>query len=63
MTGVLVIEVVFGFSGLGDLTVSSVVWRDVPVLQFCAVLITMIYVVLYSIADLAMGRFSARQML
>ncbi|WP_316397803.1 ABC transporter permease [Bradyrhizobium sp. 33ap4] len=60
LTGVLVIEVVFGFAGLGDLTVSSVVWRDVPVLQFCAILITSIYMLLYSLSDLVSGRFVAR---
>lgn len=60
LTGVLVIEVVFGFAGLGDLTVSSVVWRDVPVLQFCAMLITSIYMLLYSLSDLVSGRFVAR---
>ncbi|MCA1536125.1 ABC transporter permease [Bradyrhizobium sp. NBAIM03] len=60
LTGVLVIEVVFGFAGLGDLTVSSVVWRDIPVLQFCAMLITGIYMLLYSLSDLVSGRFVAR---
>ncbi|RWO40132.1 MAG: ABC transporter permease [Mesorhizobium sp.] len=52
LTGVLVIEVVFGISGIGELAVSSVVWRDIPVLQFCAVFITAIYVSIYSLSDL-----------
>ncbi|AYG64367.1 ABC transporter permease (plasmid) [Rhizobium jaguaris] len=60
LTGVLVIEVVFGISGIGELAVSSVVWRDVPVLQFCAVFITAIYVGIYSLSDLIAGRFSKR---
>src|SRR5262249_42173123 len=33
-TGVLVVEVIFGIAGLGDLIVSSVTWRDMPVVQF-----------------------------
>ncbi|MGL3111916.1 ABC transporter permease subunit [Bradyrhizobium sp. BR 1432] len=63
LTGVLVIEVVFGFAGLGDLTVSSVVWRDIPVLQFCAMLITSMYTLLYSLSDFVSGRFVARSAL
>lgn len=60
LTGVFVIEAVFGFPGLGDLTISSVVWRDMPVVQFCAVLITTTYVLLYSLADLVSARRSER---
>ncbi|WEX79318.1 ABC transporter permease (plasmid) [Sinorhizobium numidicum] len=60
LTGVLVIEVVFGISGIGELAVSSVVWRDIPVLQFCAVFITAIYVGIYSLSDLIAGRISRR---
>jgi peptide/nickel transport system permease protein len=58
LTGVLVVEVVFGYPGIGELAVSSVVWRDVPVLQFCAVAITTIYITLYSLSDIvsAMSR-------
>ncbi len=60
LTGVFVIEAVFGFPGLGDLTISSVVWRDMPVVQFCAVLITTTYVLLYSLADLVSARHADR---
>lgn len=51
--GVVVVEAVFGYPGIGQLLVSSVTIRDVPVVQSVCMIIAIIYVTLYLLADLA----------
>jgi peptide/nickel transport system permease protein len=51
--GIIVIEVVFNFSGIGGAVVEAVVNHDLPVVQALAILIAAVYVVLNLLADVA----------
>ena len=50
--GVVVVEVVFVYPGMGQLMVDAVTKRDVPVVQTCGLVFAGAYVVLNMIADL-----------
>ncbi len=52
ISGIVVIETLFNFTGLGRLMVESVNTRDIPVVQVCAMIFCGAYVVLNLIADL-----------
>jgi len=52
VVGVVVVEVVFVYPGLGQLMVDSVAKRDVPVVQTCGLLFASVYVLLNMIADI-----------
>ena len=52
ITGVVVVEVIFSFPGLGKLMVDGVQSRDIPVVQACAMFFCVTYVGFYIIADL-----------
>lgn len=51
ISGIVVVETLFNFSGLGRLMVESVSTRDIPVVQICALLFCTVYVVLNLVAD------------
>lgn len=51
ITGVVVVEVVFVYPGLGQLIVDSVQKRDIPVVQACSLIFAATYVVLNLTAD------------
>lgn len=51
--GVIVVEYVFGYAGIGNAMVDAVNNRDMPVVQALAMLIAAIYVVLNVMADIA----------
>jgi len=51
--GIIVIEFVFNYSGIGGATVEAVVNHDLPVVQALAMLIAAVYVVLNLLADVA----------
>ena len=51
ITGVVVVEVVFVYPGLGQLFVDSVSKRDIPVVQACSLIFAMTYVLLNLLAD------------
>ncbi len=51
ISGIVVVETLFNFSGLGSLMVESVTTRDIPVVQVCALLFCAVYVVLNLLAD------------
>ena len=51
ISGIVVVETLFNFSGLGRLMVESVTTRDIPVVQVCALLFCAVYVVLNLLAD------------
>lgn len=53
VVGVVVIEVIFVYPGMGQYLVDSVAKRDVPVVQASAVIFAAIYVGINSLADLA----------
>ncbi|HXU58089.1 MAG TPA: ABC transporter permease, partial [Verrucomicrobiae bacterium] len=52
IVGVVVVEVVFVYLGMGQLMVDSVSKRDVPVVQTCGLIFASAYVLLNMIADL-----------
>jgi peptide/nickel transport system permease protein len=51
--GIIVIEFVFNYSGIGGATVEAVVNHDLPVVQALAMLIAAVYVILNLLADVA----------
>lgn len=52
VVGIVVIEVVFVYPGLGQLMVDAVSQRDVPVVQVCAVLFAATYIFFNMLADI-----------
>jgi peptide/nickel transport system permease protein len=50
--GVVVVEYVFGFSGIGQALIDAVANRDMPVVQALCLLIASVYVVLNLVADI-----------
>jgi peptide/nickel transport system permease protein len=51
VVGVVVVEVVFTYPGIGQLMVDSVSSRDMPVAQACAIIFAATYIILNLIAD------------
>jgi len=51
--GIIVIEFVFNYTGIGSATAEAVVNHDLPVIQALAILLAAVYVVLNLLADLA----------
>lgn len=51
ITGVVIVEVVFVYPGLGQLMVDSVSNRDMPVVQACALIFAAVYILLNLTAD------------
>jgi len=51
ISGIVVIETLFNFTGLGRLMVESVTTRDIPVVQICALIFCGAYIILNLIAD------------
>ena len=52
IVGVVVVEVVFVYPGIGQLMVDAVRSRDVPVVQACALIFAVTYILLNLIADI-----------
>jgi peptide/nickel transport system permease protein len=52
IVGVVVVEVVFVYPGIGQLMVDSVSARDVPVVQACALIFAATYILLNLLADI-----------
>lgn len=52
IVGVIVVEVVFAYPGIGQLMVDAVSARDVPVVQACGLLFGAIYISLNRVADI-----------
>lgn len=52
IVGVVIVEVVFVYPGLGQLMVDSVQKRDIPVVQACCVIFGLTYILLNLIADI-----------
>jgi peptide/nickel transport system permease protein len=53
VVGVVVVEVVFVYPGMGQYMVDAVTVRDMPVVQACGLIFAAVYIVLNLIADLA----------
>jgi peptide/nickel transport system permease protein len=52
VVGVVVVEVVFVYPGIGQLMVNAVSSRDIPVVQACALIFAATYIVLNLLADI-----------
>lgn len=52
IVGVVIVEVVFAYPGIGKLMVDSVATRDMPVVQACSILFAGVYILLNLCADL-----------
>ncbi len=52
ITGVVVVEVVFTYPGIGQLFVDSVINRDIPVIQACVMIFASAYILLNLTADI-----------
>jgi peptide/nickel transport system permease protein len=52
VVGVVVVEVVFVYPGIGQLMVDAVTSRDIPVVQACALIFAATYIMLNLIADI-----------
>ncbi len=52
IVGVVVVEVVFVYPGLGQLIVDSVAKRDIPVVQACCIIFAATYIILNLTADI-----------
>jgi peptide/nickel transport system permease protein len=53
VVGVVLVEVVFVYPGIGQLMVDSVASRDIPVVQACAMIFALAYILLNLLADVA----------
>ncbi|MEO8543114.1 MAG: ABC transporter permease [Burkholderiaceae bacterium] len=62
IVGVVVIEVVFTYPGLGQLMVDSVSKRDVPVVQATCMIFATVYILLNLVADVLTIVFDPRQL-
>jgi peptide/nickel transport system permease protein len=56
----LVVEVVFGWPGLGSLAYESTLWRDFPVLQLTVLVYTTMIVAINFLVDLSYGLIDPR---
>ena len=52
VVGVILVEVVFVYPGIGQLMVDAVAKRDIPLIQACAIVFAITYVLLNMIADI-----------
>ena len=52
VVGVVIVEVVFVYPGLGQLMVDSVSKRDIPVVQACSMIFASVYILLDLSADI-----------
>lgn len=58
--GVVVVESLFGWQGLGHALVHAVFWRDVPMLQATALTLALIVVTINTVVDVIMSRLDPR---
>ncbi len=58
--GLVVVETLFGFPGLGALTMSAVKTRDVPMIEACVLFITAVFVLSTALTDLLYGFLNPR---
>jgi peptide/nickel transport system permease protein len=58
--GAVVTEIVFDWPGLGSLLIQAIQQRDYPLVQGCVLLISLIYVLVNTLTDLAYGLIDPR---
>ena len=49
--GTVIIERLFSYEGLGNMAIDAVVNRDLPLIQSCAMIFCLVYLLLITIAD------------
>lgn len=52
IVGVVVVEVIFVYPGMGQYLVDHVAKRDIPVVQACGLVFAAIYIILNLVADI-----------
>ncbi len=52
LVGIVIVEYVFAYPGIGQLMIDAVRMRDMPVIQACGLIFTSIYMVLILLADI-----------
>lgn len=60
LAGTVITEIVFSWPGIGQLTIESIHRRDYPVVQACILLISLTYVLVNALTDLAYGWLDPR---
>jgi peptide/nickel transport system permease protein len=60
LAGSAIVEVVFSYPGIGNLTIKSISDRDLPVTQGCVLVIAVVYVLINIAADLIQGLLDPR---
>jgi ABC-type dipeptide/oligopeptide/nickel transport system permease component len=60
LSGVFIIESVFGFAGIGELTVQALQERDFPVIQAVTLMVATIYVLVNLLVDIVYGVIDPR---
>jgi peptide/nickel transport system permease protein len=58
--GLIVVETLFGFPGLGSLTMSAIKTRDIPLIEACVLFITGVFVLSTFATDLLYGYLNPR---
>ena len=58
--GLIVVETLFGFPGLGSMTLTAIKTRDVPLIEACVLFITLIFVLSTFITDILYGFLNPR---
>jgi len=58
--GAVVTETVFAWPGLGRLVISSVTWRDYPVVQATVLLLSLLYIVANLFVDILYAYLNPR---
>jgi peptide/nickel transport system permease protein len=61
--GVVVVETIFGWPGIGHALIHAVFHRDVPMVQGTALVMGLGFVVLNAVVDLCVRRIDPRQVL
>lgn len=60
LAGAVIIETLFQWPGLGSLTVEAIQRRDYPVAQACVLVISLVYVAVNTVTDIACGALDPR---
>ena len=58
--GAVITETIFAWPGIGQLTIDAIQQRDYPVVQACVLVISLVYVLVNTITDLAYGWLDPR---
>ena len=60
LAGAVITEAVFSWPGIGQLVIEAIQRRDYPVVQACVLLISIMYVLVNTLTDMAYGWFDPR---